>query len=186
MSPCSWDIAVPGAPVGHSGLAMKSDKTEESLRELFATIRCPMSRRLCAPDGFQPEHARTQELILRHLPNPPATVIDAGGGAGVYACWLAALGYHVHRIDPVAKHGDQAFRASAAQPRHPSGQRTLGMRVTCNMPTAARRSYGRVRGVTCADRDDRRACLREAHRVLRPGGIVCGACIRGFASLLHS
>jgi hypothetical protein len=34
MSPCSWDIAVPGAPVGHSGLALKSDKTEESFRNI--------------------------------------------------------------------------------------------------------------------------------------------------------
>jgi hypothetical protein len=34
MSPCSWDIAVPGAPVGLSGLALKSDKTEESFRNI--------------------------------------------------------------------------------------------------------------------------------------------------------
>src|SRR5208283_3262097 len=42
---------------------------------------------------FQLEQARTQELILRHLPPAPATVIDAGGGAGAYACWLASRGY---------------------------------------------------------------------------------------------
>jgi hypothetical protein len=41
---------------------------------------------------FQLERARTEELILRHLPPPPATIIDAGGGAGAYACWLAARG----------------------------------------------------------------------------------------------
>ncbi|HZC24625.1 MAG TPA: SAM-dependent methyltransferase, partial [Candidatus Binatia bacterium] len=57
-----------------------------------------------ASGWFQLEQARTRELILRHLPAAPATIVDAGGGAGVYACWLAALGYQVHLIDPVAKH----------------------------------------------------------------------------------
>lgn len=51
---------------------------------------------------FQLEQERTKELILRHLPPPPAKVIDAGGGAGAYACWLAQRGYEVHLIDPVA------------------------------------------------------------------------------------
>jgi 2-polyprenyl-3-methyl-5-hydroxy-6-metoxy-1,4-benzoquinol methylase len=62
---------------------------------------------------FQLEHARTQELSLRHLPPPRATVIDAGGGTGAYACWLASLGYQFHVIDPVPKHVKQARAASA-------------------------------------------------------------------------
>src|SRR5580704_5047633 len=68
---------------------------------------------------FKLEHARTQELILRHLPGVPATVIDAGGGAGVYACWLAGLGYRVHLIDVVPKHVEQARAKSAQQAEHP-------------------------------------------------------------------
>jgi 2-polyprenyl-3-methyl-5-hydroxy-6-metoxy-1,4-benzoquinol methylase len=50
---------------------------------------------------FQLEQARTQELILRHLPPPPASVLDVGGGAGAYALWLAERGYRVHLIDSV-------------------------------------------------------------------------------------
>src|SRR5579864_7521967 len=68
---------------------------------------------------FQLEQARTQELILRHLPPAPATIVDAGGGAGTYACWLAQRGYQVHLIDPVPKHIEQARAASAQQPQHP-------------------------------------------------------------------
>ncbi len=98
MSPCSWDIAVPGAPVGHSGLAMKSDKTEESLPEIVRHDSLADGSSRLRAGWFHLEHARTQELILRHRPNPPATVIDAGGGAGVYARRLAALGYQVHLI----------------------------------------------------------------------------------------
>lgn len=41
--------------------------------------------------GYGPlELARTQELIGRHLPAPPAVLLDVGGAAGVYSCWLAS------------------------------------------------------------------------------------------------
>ncbi|HET7747752.1 MAG TPA: hypothetical protein VFK81_00105, partial [Terriglobales bacterium] len=38
------------------------------------------------------ELARTQELILRHLPPPPCRILDVGGGTGVYSYWLAERG----------------------------------------------------------------------------------------------
>src|ERR1700727_592680 len=75
---------------------------------------------------FQLEYARTQELILRHLPSPPAKIIDAGGGAGTYACWLAARGDAVHLLDPVSKHVEQALAASAKQPEHPLASAQVG------------------------------------------------------------
>ena len=39
------------------------------------------------------ERERTQEILERYLPPPPARVIDVGGGAGIYARWLAEKGY---------------------------------------------------------------------------------------------
>src|SRR5215469_10900515 len=75
---------------------------------------------------FRLEHARTQELILRHLPPAPATVIDAGGGAGVYAFWLAERGYQVHLIDVVPKHIEQARAASENQAEHPLASAEVG------------------------------------------------------------
>ena len=39
------------------------------------------------------ERVRTQELLARFLPPPPATVLDVGGGTGVQADWLAQRGY---------------------------------------------------------------------------------------------
>jgi 2-polyprenyl-3-methyl-5-hydroxy-6-metoxy-1,4-benzoquinol methylase len=50
------------------------------------------------------ERVRTQELLARFLPPPPATVLDVGGGTGVHAEWLAGLGYDVQLIDPVEQH----------------------------------------------------------------------------------
>jgi hypothetical protein len=37
-------------------------------------------------------------------------VLDVGGGSGVYASWLAGLGYQVHLVDPVPLHREQAAR----------------------------------------------------------------------------
>ncbi|HLK56129.1 MAG TPA: hypothetical protein VKU00_06180, partial [Chthonomonadaceae bacterium] len=56
------------------------------------------------------EYARTQELLQRCLPPPPATVLDIGGGAGVYSFWLAELGYSVHLVDAMPLHIEQALQ----------------------------------------------------------------------------
>ena len=54
------------------------------------------------------EFERTLDVFRRTLPAPPATILDVGGGPGVYACRLAAQGYEVHLIDPVPMHIQQA------------------------------------------------------------------------------
>ncbi len=136
---------------------------------------------------FQLEQARTEELILRHLPPAPATVIDAGGGAGAYACWLVSRGYRVHLIDPVPKHVVQAGGGAARQTEHPlaSAEVGEGRRLPHADATAdAVLLLGPLYHLT--NRDDRLAALREAHRVLRPGGIIWGAGISHFASLFDS
>ncbi|HVE78435.1 MAG TPA: hypothetical protein VNA89_06225, partial [Gemmatimonadaceae bacterium] len=61
------------------------------------------AERLAAGAG-QLELLRTQDVLRRVLPAPPATIADVGGGPGVYSRWLAELGYAVHLVDPVALH----------------------------------------------------------------------------------
>jgi ubiquinone/menaquinone biosynthesis C-methylase UbiE len=136
---------------------------------------------------FKLEQARTQELILRHLPPAPATVIDAGGGAGAYACWLASRGYQVHLLDPVPKHVEQARAASSRRPERPLASAEVGdarhlphSDATADAVLLLGPLYHLV------EREDRVACLREAHRVLRTGGVVWGAGISHFASLFDS
>lgn len=63
--------------------------------------------RLSTPRG-RLELLRTQDVLLRHLPPAPARVLDVGGGPGVYAEWLAGLGYAVDLVDPVPLHVEQA------------------------------------------------------------------------------
>ena len=136
---------------------------------------------------FRLEHARTQELILRHLLPAPATIIDAGGGAGVYACWLAQRGYTVHLVDPVPKHVEQARAASAQQPAHPLASAEVGdARRLAHADGSADAVLLLGPLYHLVGKEDRLACLREAHRVLRPGGLVWGAGISRFASLFDS
>lgn len=136
---------------------------------------------------FQLERERTRELISRHLPPPPARILDVGGGAGVYACWLASSGYEVHLIDPVAKHVEQARAASAQQSDHPLASAEVGDARRLN------HDDGSVDAVLLLgplyhllEKQERLACLREARRVLRPGGLLWGAGISHFASLFDS
>src|ERR1700730_8780353 len=62
------------------------------------------------------EFARTQELIRRYAPAPPAEVYDIGGGTGPYAFWLSDLGYRVHLLDILTVHVELAWQ-EARYPR---------------------------------------------------------------------
>src|SRR5690606_14372757 len=65
------------------------------------------------------ERLRTEELLERFLPAPPAVVHDVGGARGAYALPLAAKGYAVHLLDAWPPHVEEATSASAAQPEAP-------------------------------------------------------------------
>ena len=131
------------------------------------------------------ELARTQEIISRYLPEPPAVILDVGGGPGVYACWLARRGYAVHLVDAVPLHVEQARAASAAQPRHPVASLTVGDARRLERDDASVDAvllFGPLYHLT--GRDERLAALREARRVLRPGGRIFAAAISRWTSAL--
>jgi SAM-dependent methyltransferase len=121
------------------------------------------------------ELVRTQVLLARFLPAPPARVLDVGGGPGVHATWLAGRGYDVELVDPVRLHVEQA--TAAGLPAAVGDARDL------DRPDA---SFDAVLLLGplyhLVDPADRSRALREARRVVRPGGVVLAAAISRYAS----
>src|ERR1041384_6219726 len=68
---------------------------------------------------------RTWEILERVLPSPPSSILDVGGGAGVYALPLADRGYRVHLIDPIPSHIERA-RVLSQQSNAPLDGATIG------------------------------------------------------------
>jgi ubiquinone/menaquinone biosynthesis C-methylase UbiE len=133
----------------------------------------------------QIEFLRTQNIIKRYLKDPPAVVLDVGGAAGRYSCWLAEAGYHVHLVDPVPKHLEQAREASKAKPEAPIASFTLGDARKLEFERAVADAVlllGPLYHLT--EQHDRKMALSEAWRVLKPGGSIFAAGISRFASTI--
>jgi SAM-dependent methyltransferase len=124
------------------------------------------------------ELLRTQELLERHLPAPPARVLDVGGGPGAYAVWLAGLGYDVELVDPVELHLEQARAAGVAQLRRGDARALPFDDASADVVLELGPLYHLHEGA------DRARVLAEALRVLRPGGLVAAASISRYASAI--
>lgn len=158
------------------------------MREIDPAIRAyydegQEQNRLLRDDGAL-ELVRTKELLQRYLPPAPATILDVGGGAGVYAAWLARQGYRVHLVDPVPLHVEQALTVAARQSAHPFTAALGDARRLAEADASldAVLLLGPLYHLT--EREERVGAWREAGRVVRPGGIVAAAAISRFASLL--
>lgn len=126
------------------------------------------------------EFLRTQELLRRFLPAPPARIIDVGGGTGVHARWLAADGYRVSLVDVVPAHVERAGGI-------PGVEASLG---DARDLAEADRSVEAVLLLGplyhLRERENRVRALVEARRVVRPGGVVAAAAISRYLGLLEA
>jgi ubiquinone/menaquinone biosynthesis C-methylase UbiE len=126
------------------------------------------------------ELCRTQEVLRRHLGPPAQRILDVGGGPGAHARWLIEEGHRVHLIDLSPRHVELAVRDLAAS----------GLTAEVGDARQLPQRDGSVDAVLLLGplyhlqrRDERVAALREARRVVVPGGIVAAAAISRFASL---
>lgn len=145
--------------------------------EEFYGNRYDESLRLSSSVKGQLELARVRELLTRHLPAAATRVADIGGGTGVHAQWLRADGYDVNLLDPI--------------PRHVEAARACGIRSHLGDARDLPWSNGQFDAALMAgplyhltDPEHRIAALREAVRVVRPGGLVAAVAFNRHANLL--
>lgn len=140
--------------------------------------------RLFSPEG-KLEFIRSQDLISRYLKLPPATVLDVGGGSGVYSNWLLSLGHKVHLLDPVELHINQALEIFKNTANEGNYTATVGDARSLNFEDSSVDAVllmGPLYHLT--EHQDRIKVLKEALRVLKSGGVLFAVGISKFASAL--
>lgn len=133
---------------------------------------------------FRLEFERTKEVLARVLPPAPGPIVDVGGAAGAYSLWLAERGYEVHLVDASPRLVDEA-RARSARSDAPVASLSVAdarRLPQANDSAAAVLVMGPLYHLPSAA--DRMAALREARRVVGPGGVVVAAAISRYASAL--
>ncbi|MEU0315504.1 class I SAM-dependent methyltransferase [Nocardioides sp. NPDC006273] len=122
------------------------------------------------------EFVRTQELIAERI-RAGSQIADIGGATGVHAAALADAGHEVTLLDPVSEQVEQAraygtFEALVGDARGlPLEDRSVDVALL----------LGPLYHLS--EREDRLRALREAIRVVRPGGWVFAAAIPRLARL---
>ena len=135
--------------------------------------------RLDDPKGVV-EFERTKEILHRRLPAAPAVIADIGGGPGRYALWLAELGYAVERRDLMRLHVEQLHRSSGSMVHA-----EVGDARDLNLPDSSVDAVVLLGPLYhLRKRTHRIQALREASRVVRPGGPVFAAVISRWAPRL--
>ncbi|MGW3896715.1 condensation domain-containing protein [Micromonospora profundi] len=157
----------------------ETDDLAEELTAFYTTSE-EEEREAAASGHGRLEFERTQEILLRHLPPAPAVIADIGGGTGRYALWLAELGYRVVHRDIVPLYVEQ-------------------LRAAVRPGTDVETAVGDARSLDLADESvaavlllgplyhlprlaDRVQVLREARRIVAPGGAVFASAISRWAA----
>jgi SAM-dependent methyltransferase len=135
-------------------------------------------------DGRHATYSRLEYLRLRiilgeSLPQPPARVLDVGGGAGIWASHLQAGGYEVVTTDLLEAHPALA-RARGVRHCAAADARALPFAdATFDAVLLLGPLYH------LASVGDRLRALRECHRVTRDSGVLVAAVISRYTMLLQ-
>lgn len=130
------------------------------------------------------EFAMNLKLLEEYLPEPPARVLDVGGGPGRYAIHLARMGYEVTLLDLSASNLALARQKAAEAGVTLAGfvhGNALDLRPFAPDSFDAVLVMGPMYHLLA--HAERLQALREAHRVLRPGGVAAVAFINRYGTV---
>ncbi|NAW50269.1 methyltransferase domain-containing protein [Elizabethkingia argentiflava] len=127
------------------------------------------------------EFERNKNLISRFISQKPSIVLDVGGGPGIYSEWMAKNGHTVYLVEPVLKHIKQAQKR-AKKAKFECIQGEAGNLKFENNFADIVILHGPLYHLQ--DEKKRNDCLKEARRVLKPGGILLGFAINYTASTI--
>ncbi|MCP4427169.1 MAG: methyltransferase domain-containing protein [Chloroflexi bacterium] len=135
-------------------------------------------------DRHRTEFAVTVRALSDHLPPPPATVLDIGGGPGRYSIALAERGYAVTMLD--------LSRANLAMAQVKA--KAAGVALTAvhranilHRADLPQQQYDAVLLMGplyhLLERAERKTAVAHAHHLLKPGGLIFAAFITRYAPL---
>ncbi len=124
------------------------------------------------------EFYRSKEIIAKYLTGQQSVIYDVGGGIGMYSRWLAGQGHKVTLIElapaavKYAENRDKGLYTAQA-----------GDARSLDQPDASADALLLMGPLYhLQERGERGAVLREAYRVLKPGGLLFTAGISKFSS----
>lgn len=148
---------------------MDQGQLDSAIQDYYASQFNESARLTTRSTQGRLEFIRVQELIAERIA-PASHIVDVGGATGVHAAPLAELGHRVTLIDPVES---QVLAARESG----TFEAVVGDARRLDLPTDAfdvALLFGPLYHLGSAE--DRQLCLREAARVVRPGGLVfCSA-----------
>lgn len=133
------------------------------------------------------EFERTKEILLEHLPKPPAVIYDIGGAYGEYSWWLSSLGYEVHLFDLSATNIRMSRELAGTYPdcALAASEVADARRIPRDDNSAdAVLLMGPLYHIT--DYDERIAAVRESRRLLKDNGVLFTAALTPYSVLLYN
>lgn len=133
------------------------------------------------------EFEMTKEILLEHLPEPPAVIYDIGGAYGEYSWWLASLGYEVHLFDLSPTNIRMSKELANEYPDCALASSEVGDARNIprdNNSADAILLMGPLYHIT--DYSGRIAAIRECRRMLKENGLLFSAALTPFSVLLYN
>ena len=131
------------------------------------------------------EKKRVENILDTFLPKAPATILDIGGGMGIYSFYLAQKGYSVYLIDPVAFNIEEAKKTGENQKDFPLAGFQVGDARKIEMPDNSADVVLFFGPLYHLDEKSRQIALLEAYRVLKPNGMIFAQGVSKFCTLFN-